>query len=483
MNFFHHAPKATHSTKRQKATMAAAERAHQIAEESLSQPAENIIYLPGTTLRFTGSKKQEEQRIHRWDMLGQPEAHKEEKEAAPYDPYKKAWEMANEILSSEYSREGHTKVYGVKSGSYRSKDPAFDKQAMAIWTSRRHLTALKRKLPSLLLIGFFFFTISLIRPYVTSKFHARIISIPKASNSSSPTQPQSKPPEHISKQTKQTLNTVIEKTASPIPKTIWTFYNTVASTSIPPFIKSNIRSWQRLNPTHSITLLTPQTLSDHITAIPPSTLPRSLLPGWVKLAVMTEQGGYWLDPFTILTQPLSDPSVESLAYTLQDYEDDPTIPSLESWFLIAAPRNQWMTAWFQEYTFSTTHKSDIDYMLHLRDLHGTQTFHRIRSNPNRPIDCPRLFLSGQKVVIVDKQSPVKVLPADKGYDAPLGLLSNVLFDERMAARALIEEFDEFDLPPVVRFRERDGLALVELVRVGAYVSEESLYARFVKVDQ
>ncbi|KAJ3098186.1 hypothetical protein HDU96_000107 [Phlyctochytrium bullatum] len=94
--------------------------------------------------------------------------------------------------------------------------------------------------------------------------------------------------------------------ATAIPPNLWTFWHTHPP---PPFIQLCLRTWAQHHPNHTITLLTPSTYRAYLapTTIPPPHL-GALLPqhmaDWVRLAVLRDRGGTWLDASIIATAPL-----------------------------------------------------------------------------------------------------------------------------------------------------------------------------------
>jgi mannosyltransferase OCH1-like enzyme len=93
-------------------------------------------------------------------------------------------------------------------------------------------------------------------------------------------------------------------TKGEIPKRIWTFWN---SEKIPWMINACIKTWRESNPDYEINILTiPQVRS--ILKIP---LPHNFeqvqvqfQADWIRLAILSQEGGIWMDASMIVTGPL-----------------------------------------------------------------------------------------------------------------------------------------------------------------------------------
>ncbi|KAJ3100595.1 hypothetical protein HDU97_002125 [Phlyctochytrium planicorne] len=107
--------KLTHVDKKARATREAAARAHELAHEALDEPATNTIHIAGTQFEFKGTT--DPTRLQ--NAFGgnhnfqDPQQRRQQKIQEPMD---KANRLAERILESEYSPQGFTKVYGIKSG-------------------------------------------------------------------------------------------------------------------------------------------------------------------------------------------------------------------------------------------------------------------------------------------------------------------------------------------------------------------------------
>ena len=89
-----------------------------------------------------------------------------------------------------------------------------------------------------------------------------------------------------------------------VPQTIWTFW---PEDSLGVVIERCVESWIELNPCYTVVILQPHTLSDHIARQRPRYF--ELRGGqrradWIRLAVLEQHGGFWIDASFLLTQSL-----------------------------------------------------------------------------------------------------------------------------------------------------------------------------------
>jgi hypothetical protein len=141
-----------------------------------------------------------------------------------------------------------------------------------------------------------------------------------------------------------------------IPHKMWTFWNTEQP---PHLILLCIESWRRWNPGYNVTLLTPLTVHLYLTAVEPFDYEK-VLPAhwsdWIRLAIVMEHGGIWLDASTILTLPIETILTQASPTTLDVdpvwlYSVNSTnreIPLIDNWFIASPPRSLLITAWFLE---------------------------------------------------------------------------------------------------------------------------------------
>lgn len=131
-------------------------------------------------------------------------------------------------------------------------------------------------------------------------------------------------------------------TTTKIPTKIWTFWHT---STLPPFLQDCLSGWVRNNPSHEITLITPQNLGEYIRSRPPhifDIMEPSEQSAWVRLAILYEEGGIWIDLGMIITRPIrflhdkqQELGSEGVMFFMDHFIIEPAYPFFEK-FMIAA---------------------------------------------------------------------------------------------------------------------------------------------------
>jgi hypothetical protein len=99
-------------------------------------------------------------------------------------------------------------------------------------------------------------------------------------------------------------NPYFRRTDEKIPKKLWAYWDS----SPPRFIMDCHAGWKRYNPSYEVNLITNDTLSEFISSKLPenfndvSSQARS---DWIRLAVLKEHGGIWMDASTVVTGDLA----------------------------------------------------------------------------------------------------------------------------------------------------------------------------------
>ena len=143
-----------------------------------------------------------------------------------------------------------------------------------------------------------------------------------------------------------------------IPKKIWTYWN---SEEPPKTVRACIKSWKDKNPDYEIIQLSPENLQSHVTNIPDRfyTDTPQRQADWVRLAVLTEHGGVWLDSTTVTFERLEFihhiqkiHGSELIAFFNKQHTTNPIYPIIENWFIAAPPQSQFIRDWHEEFSKS-----------------------------------------------------------------------------------------------------------------------------------
>lgn len=148
-------------------------------------------------------------------------------------------------------------------------------------------------------------------------------------------------------------SSVAESTNLPeFPNRIWTYWH---DENPPLVVKYCIANWQRLNPDYCITMVTAATISQYVKDIPINlgSLHVTKQADWLRLALLNEYGGIWLDSSIILTEPIDNwlkpiinmPKHSFFAFYLKPFDTNKDCPLIENWFLAAKKGDPFIKDW------------------------------------------------------------------------------------------------------------------------------------------
>ncbi|KAJ3099305.1 hypothetical protein HDU97_003279 [Phlyctochytrium planicorne] len=269
-----------------------------------------------------------------------------------------------------------------------------------------------------------------------------------------------------------------------IPKIIWTYWD---QGFMPPFVEDCIEGWKRHNPDHTVVVLTALTVTTHIvTPLPPNFVGMDVRfkSDWVRLAVLMEQGGIWMDASIIVTGSLNviheqqqGNRSEAFGFYLTSFTLNKEVPVFESWFIATVPYGKWVSAWFNEFNKVFTNFAMADtYLEYLQRIYGPETYQLILQNNFMP-GYLKIHMASQKVLFVDG---IPVPCAEEAEKIPYRLLNQVGFDDRLYAEALVSPFKDKDVPLLFKLRGGSRDAMIDLLTRNTRIAKSSIYARFVQ---
>lgn len=167
-----------------------------------------------------------------------------------------------------------------------------------------------------------------------------------------------------------------------IPKKVWIYWD---SLQVPDLIKAIIENNKRKNPTYEFTVLNETNLFDFI---PKVDFHKDMLAAhkadYIRLKLLSINGGIWLDATTILIDNLDwveEMSISNHYDLIGYYRDKSTVckefPIVETWFLATGPNNYFINRWLKLFSpiikygskgFFEVLKSRADYKLISQDL-------------------------------------------------------------------------------------------------------------------
>jgi hypothetical protein len=157
--------------------------------------------------------------------------------------------------------------------------------------------------------------------------------------------------------------------SSKIPNIIWTFWDGELTDTVTKCVDS----WRYYNPNYQIIIINRinyfQYTDDNIDAIKHSADSMARYSDYIRLAILSKYGGFWIDASIICHHPFSwvhkiqnKLDVETIGYyidisTKDEYKE--YSPVIESWFFACIPESNFVCDWKNEF-FSTKNFDTID---------------------------------------------------------------------------------------------------------------------------
>ncbi|KAJ3113471.1 hypothetical protein HDU96_003375, partial [Phlyctochytrium bullatum] len=214
--------------------------------------------------------------------------------------------------------------------------------------------------------------------------------------------------------------------ATTLPAHLWTYWPTAHP---PQAIRDNLFAWKRLHPSHTVTLATPATLHLLLTVPPPPGFEDanpSQQASWVRLALLQEHGGTYVDPTLLLTRPVPTPPPPhtALQFSLPHVSTPGTPrPLLSPWFHAAARGDAYTRAVFQELNLALANFAHPEhYLEHLRRVVGAGEAGGMVQRLGRPA-VQVAVVCAAKVVEVDGVGPTPFVMGGDGEGGPLGVVA------------------------------------------------------------
>lgn len=192
--------------------------------------------------------------------------------------------------------------------------------------------------------------------------------------------------------------------SSGIPSTIWAYWDG----DVPPLVQKCIESWKKNNPTYEIIVLNKGNLSTYLPKVDFAKMKHvndsvQRFSDFVRVHVLAEHGGIWIDASTICQAPLDWiqqlDNVEFVGYftdnmTLPKWRE--TSPVIESWAFACIPHSPFMQDWRDEMMKITTYNEIKDYSRHVVHNEGTDP----QKIPGAPDDIEyfAIHLAAQRVL-------------------------------------------------------------------------------------
>ena len=195
-----------------------------------------------------------------------------------------------------------------------------------------------------------------------------------------------------------------------IPKIIWTYWT---SEDIPQLVQEFMATWAKQNPDYKINVLNRQNLNSYISVRIPHNMDSSSIEpqfkaDWIRLAVLREHGGFWVDgsffmgtSLAFIHEKQQKEGTEGFQFYIEKFGNDPNNLYYENWFIATIPRGRLITEWFKEYSICFERFGVTDaYLDYLKAKYGDDMYARFVQNSNAP-GYLKQHLSLQKALQID----------------------------------------------------------------------------------
>jgi hypothetical protein len=152
---------------------------------------------------------------------------------------------------------------------------------------------------------------------------------------------------------------LMQQTQKPyeLPKVVWTHWD---SENPPENVTKNIERMRRMLPDWDVKFLTTDQFLSSINQeeIPSNfnTLRVEHQADWIRLKLLKQYGGCWIDSGIILNQSINhlyrdcvSKKADLLVFKILGTQTNPQYPIAENWFIMAPPQSPMITLWLEEY--------------------------------------------------------------------------------------------------------------------------------------
>ncbi|KAJ3107490.1 hypothetical protein HDU97_004086 [Phlyctochytrium planicorne] len=206
---------------------------------------------------------------------------------------------------------------------------------------------------------------------------------------------------------------------------------------------------------------------------------------WVRLAILMERGGIWLDASIVVTGSLSyihekqeRNGSQAFVYHLETFTNDYAKPVTESWFIATIAGGAYITAWFQEFNkvFANFNMGD-EYLSYLSYQYGEVGYQKILQWNSMP-GYLKIHMASQKILEMDGITP----PYSEGaLTGPLKLLETSGWSDWENAKRLLDPWPKNEKPPlVIKLRGGARWAIMKQLEEPQNVFEGSVYTEHVR---
>ncbi|MDY3350458.1 capsular polysaccharide synthesis protein [Riemerella anatipestifer] len=152
-----------------------------------------------------------------------------------------------------------------------------------------------------------------------------------------------------------------------IPKKIWVYWE---SSEPSPIVEICLKQIRKLNKGYELMVLNSSNLVSFLPDILPfrEDLPFANYSDIIRLNLLYEYGGIWIDASTLLTEDFSwlenlksNENADVIGFCADHFMTDFSFPILETWFLACPPKNKFIKEWLYEFEACYWMEEPIDY--------------------------------------------------------------------------------------------------------------------------
>lgn len=271
-----------------------------------------------------------------------------------------------------------------------------------------------------------------------------------------------------------------------IPHVIWTYLNSEVS-----FIVQDILdNWATYNPDHNIVVLTMANIHQYVKE---NNIPKvvfsnnnpTVVEHWMRLAVLKEHGGIWLDSPIILTRSLSfihdiqhSDTSEGFAYYLANHTLNTNLPYYEPFVLASIKNGKFISSLYKEYNI--IFDEGLTELSYLEKLNATypnqypQLVARLEKQAERNI----FQILARKILLIDGVKRLSSIAAE--YEPHLLRMCLGWRETRLIFKALFDPWVG-PIPRVIKIMKYEEFNLQELLADPNHsISNSSIYFMHVR---
>lgn len=229
-----------------------------------------------------------------------------------------------------------------------------------------------------------------------------------------------------------------------IPKKIWSYWH---DTNLPKFVQICIQSWKKYNPDYEIVVLNkdavkqyvhiPENINNH----PNFNDSIQRYTDLVRLYVLEEHGGVWLDASILMKKPLDvifeKKPGDFYAYYIDEFTENKNYPVIENWFFACEKGCPFVNAWKEEFLRLKDYENVTEYV---KDTTKTVDKQKILWP-----EYLAMHVSAQKVLQIDKY-PLDKLVLYRAEDEPLYYFEKSGWDYEKSVQMTCDESDKINVP-------------------------------------